>query len=155
MPPTTANAVKAAGASASDSDSDSIRKQRRKTAPGSPAMAAVRTKLHAVTSFLDATHITSALRFGGGAAQKLAIGESAMGAAALVTHRWRRAAGWALAAYALCVWPANAHHAIIDLSRGTGLPIWYHAPRLALQPAIIWWALWASGAVRVSRRAPR
>ncbi|WP_331710183.1 MULTISPECIES: hypothetical protein [Sphingomonas] len=77
------------------------------------------------------------------------------GAAALVTHRWRRAAGWALAAYALCVWPANAHHAIIDLSRGTGLPIWYHAPRLALQPAIIWWALWASGAVRVSRRAPR
>ena len=77
------------------------------------------------------------------------------GAAALVTHRWRRAAGWALAAYALCVWPANAHHAIIDLSRGTGLPIWYHAPRLALQPAIIWWALWASGAVLVSRRAPR
>ena len=77
------------------------------------------------------------------------------GAAALVTHRWRRAAGWALGAYALCVWPANAHHAIIDLSRGTGLPIWYHAPRLALQPAIIWWALWASGAVRVSRRAPR
>ncbi|WP_245857846.1 DoxX family protein [Sphingomonas ginsenosidimutans] len=77
------------------------------------------------------------------------------GAAALVTHRWRRAAGWALAAYALCVWPANAHHAIIDLSGGTGLPIWYHAPRLALQPAIIWWALWASGAVRVSRRAPR
>nr|WP_245842000.1 MULTISPECIES: hypothetical protein [Sphingomonas] len=77
------------------------------------------------------------------------------GAAALVTRRWRRAAGWALAAYALCVWPANVHHAIIDLSRGTGLPIWYHAPRLALQPAIIWWALWASGAVRLSRRAPR
>lgn len=73
------------------------------------------------------------------------------GAAALLSERWRRAAGRALAAYALCVWPANVQHAIIDLSHGTGLPIWYHAPRLALQPLIIWWALWASGAVRVRR----
>ena len=74
------------------------------------------------------------------------------GAAALAVPvkygRWRRAAGWALAAYALCVWPANFVHAIHDLGRGTGLPGWYHYPRLALQPAIIWWALWASGAVR-------
>lgn len=70
------------------------------------------------------------------------------GVAGLLTTRWRRAAGWGLAAYALCVWPANVQHAIIDLGRGTGLPIWYHAPRLALQPAIIWWALWASGATR-------
>jgi len=73
------------------------------------------------------------------------------GAVGLMTTRWRRAAGWALAAYALCVWPANVQHAIQDLSHGTGLPIWYHAPRLALQPLIIWWALWASGAVRVRR----
>ncbi len=72
-----------------------------------------------------------------------------VGAAALVSRRWRRAAGWALAAYALCVWPANVQHAVQDLSHGTGLPLWYHAPRLALQPLIIWWALWASGAVRV------
>lgn len=69
------------------------------------------------------------------------------GAGALSTTRWRRAAGWALAAYALCVWPANLVHAMHDLSAGTGLPIWYHAPRLALQPLIVWWALWASGAV--------
>jgi len=75
------------------------------------------------------------------------------GAAALLSVRLRRAAGWGFAAYALCVWPANVQHAIIDLSRGTGLPLWYHAPRLALQPLIIWWALWASAAVRV-RRAP-
>lgn len=73
------------------------------------------------------------------------------GAIGLMTTRWRRAAGWALAAYALCVWPANVQHAIQDLSHGTGLPIWYHAPRLALQPLIIWWALWASGAVRIRR----
>ncbi|WP_019514868.1 DoxX family protein [Sphingomonas sp. Mn802worker] len=75
------------------------------------------------------------------------------GAMALVFPRWRRPAGWALAAYALCVWPANVQHAINDLSHGTGLSIWYHAPRLALQPLIIWWALWASGAVRV-KQAP-
>jgi uncharacterized membrane protein len=69
------------------------------------------------------------------------------GAAALLGTRLRSAAGWAFAAYALCVWPANVQHAILDLSRGTGLPIWYHAPRLALQPVIIWWSLWASGAI--------
>lgn len=74
-----------------------------------------------------------------------------VGAIGLMTTRWRSAAGWALAAYALCVWPANVQHAIQDLSHGTGLPIWYHAPRLALQPLIIWWALWASGAVRIRR----
>ena len=49
-----------------------------------------------------------------------------------------------LALYAVCVFPANIKHAIDDLSSGTGLPIWYHAPRLLLQPLIVWWALWAS-----------
>lgn len=76
-----------------------------------------------------------------------------VGAGALLTSRWRVAAGWAFALYALCVWPANFNHAAIDLGRGSGLPIWYHLPRLVLQPAIIWWALWASGAVWVNRRA--
>ncbi|PZQ60751.1 MAG: hypothetical protein DI544_07340 [Sphingomonas taxi] len=80
--------------------------------------------------------------------------ELAGAAALLLPAPWRRAAGWALAAYALCVWPANIRHAAIDLSRGTGLSLWYHAPRLALQPAIIWWALWASGAVRIGRTTP-
>ena len=70
-----------------------------------------------------------------------------IGAAALVSTRWRRAAGWALALYALAVWPANFHHAALDLASGHGLPGWYHYPRLALQPLIVWWALWASGAV--------
>ncbi|MDF2494091.1 MAG: hypothetical protein K0S66_1025 [Sphingomonas sp.] len=74
-----------------------------------------------------------------------------VGVIGLALPRWRRAAGWALAAYALCVWPANVQHAVIDLSSGTGLPIGYHASRLLLQPLIIWWALWASGAVRVRR----
>lgn len=82
------------------------------------------------------------------------------GAAALLAParfaRWRVAAGWGLALYALCVWPANVQHAMIDLGGGTGLPWWYHYPRLALQPAIIWWALWASGAIDgLSRRRHR
>ena len=63
-------------------------------------------------------------------------------AAALVTRPLRRYAGIALAAYAVCVFPANIKHAVegIDIA---GLPSswWYHAPRLALQPVIVWWAL--------------
>ncbi|QNE33276.1 hypothetical protein F1C10_02465 [Sphingomonas sp. NBWT7] len=77
------------------------------------------------------------------------------GAAGLLSVHTRRAAGWALAAYALCVWPANVQHAIIDLGSGRGLPIAYHAPRLMLQPLIIWWALWASGAWPLRRRGAR
>lgn len=69
------------------------------------------------------------------------------GAAGLVTRRWRRAAGWALAAYAVCVFPANIKHALHDLGGGTGLGWAYHGPRLLLQPAIVWWALWGSGAI--------
>jgi uncharacterized membrane protein len=57
----------------------------------------------------------------------------------------RRAAGIALAAYALCVFPANINHALNNIALGgTTLSWWYHGPRLALQPIIIWWALWAS-----------
>ncbi|KQT32427.1 hypothetical protein ASG29_11620 [Sphingomonas sp. Leaf412] len=69
------------------------------------------------------------------------------GAIALLSPRWRVAAGRALALYALCVWPANMWHAVLDLRGGTGLPLAYHAPRLMVQPLVIWWALWASGAV--------
>lgn len=66
------------------------------------------------------------------------------GAIGLLVPATRRRAGYALALYALCVWPANVQHAIDDLGSGTGLGWWYHAPRLALQPAIIWWALYAA-----------
>jgi len=60
----------------------------------------------------------------------------------------RRAAGWGLAAYALCVWPANFNHLLIDLARpGQGLGLAYHLPRLAFQPVLIWAALWAGGAL--------
>jgi len=79
------------------------------------------------------------------------------GAVALVTRSWRWWAGVAFAAYALCVWPANFKHAFagIDIA---GLPNswWYHGPRLAAQPLIIWAALYAAEVIdwplRVRRR---
>jgi uncharacterized membrane protein len=69
------------------------------------------------------------------------------GAAGLMIPRLRMAAGIGLALYALCVWPANINHALNDIALGgVHLSWWYHGPRLAAQPLIIWWALWASGA---------
>jgi uncharacterized membrane protein len=68
------------------------------------------------------------------------------GAIGLMVPRLRTAAGIGLALYALCVWPANINHALNDIPLGGAhLSWWYHGPRLALQPVIIWWALWASG----------
>ena len=67
------------------------------------------------------------------------------GAAALVMRPWRRWAGFALAAYALCVWPANFKHAIDGIDLPHIANSWlYHGPRLALQPVLIWWALFSA-----------
>ena len=78
-------------------------------------------------------------------------GLAEVGGAAGLIQPWfpalRRAAGWGLALYALCVWPANFNHMMIDMARpdhGAGLG--YHLPRLAAQPLVIWLALWVSGA---------
>lgn len=70
------------------------------------------------------------------------------GAVALLTTRLRAAAGIMLALYALCVWPANIKHAV----EGIAMPLipdtwWYHGPRLALQPVLIWWTLFCSGVI--------
>lgn len=57
----------------------------------------------------------------------------------------RRVAGTGLALYALCVWPANLNHAVNDIPLGgVRLSWWYHGPRLAFQPVLIWAALWAA-----------
>lgn len=70
------------------------------------------------------------------------------GAVGLMVPRLRRAAGLALALYAVCVFPANIKHAVIDLDRVQPLLGWaYHVPRLLLQPVIVWACLWAGGAV--------
>ena len=70
------------------------------------------------------------------------------GAMGLLTTRFRRAAGVGLALYAVCVFPANIKHAFEGVTVA-GLPSswWYHAPRLAAQPLLVWWALYCSGAV--------
>ncbi|WP_375454724.1 DoxX family protein [uncultured Methylobacterium sp.] len=70
------------------------------------------------------------------------------GALALLSPRLRRAAGIGLALYALCVWPANIKQAWEGIPV-EGLPDswWYHGPRLAFQPVLIWAGLFAGGAI--------
>jgi len=70
------------------------------------------------------------------------------GAVGLLTVRFRRAAGIGLALYAVCVYPANLKHAF-DHVHVDGIPDswWYHGPRLAFQPVLVWAALWAGGLI--------
>ena len=70
-----------------------------------------------------------------------------LGAVALVAvPRLRRAAGIGLALYAVCVFPANIKHAADAVSVHGPSAWWpYHAPRLAFQPVVVWWALFAGG----------
>jgi uncharacterized membrane protein len=71
-----------------------------------------------------------------------------LGGLGLAIPLTRRLSGIMLALYAVCVFPANLHHAF-DHVRVPGLPSswWYHAPRLALQPVLVWAALFAGGVV--------
>ncbi|WP_170234831.1 DoxX family protein [Croceicoccus sediminis] len=65
----------------------------------------------------------------------------------------RQAAGIGLALYALCVWPANINHMMMDLaSPDGGWGLAYHLPRMALQPVLIWLALWTGGVIDWPRR---
>ena len=78
------------------------------------------------------------------------------GAVALVTIPLRFWAGIALAAYAICVWPANFKHAFegIDLPHISSSWL-YHGPRLAFQPVLVWWALYAAEVIDWPWRRPR
>jgi uncharacterized membrane protein len=68
-----------------------------------------------------------------------------IGAVSLLIPRLRRWSGVMLAAYVIAVWPANFKHAFAHIALP---PIpdswWYHAPRLALQPVLAWWALFSA-----------
>lgn len=70
------------------------------------------------------------------------------GTAALAQPFWpslRKAGAIGLALYALCVWPANVNHMLMDLARedhGWGLA--YHVPRMLAQPLLIWATLWSA-----------
>ena len=72
-----------------------------------------------------------------------------VGVLALMTPRLRRAAGIAFALYAICVFPANIKHAVMAIDM-PGLPssLWYHVPRLLLQPVFVWAALFCVDLVR-------
>ena len=60
----------------------------------------------------------------------------------------RHAAGIGLAVYAVCVYPANVNHMLIDLAKpDQGLGLAYHIPRLLAQPLVVWAALWAGEAI--------
>lgn len=60
--------------------------------------------------------------------------------------RLRRAAAIGLALYAVCVFPANINHFAMDMARADqGLGLAYHLPRMALQPILVWLALWTGG----------
>jgi uncharacterized membrane protein len=77
----------------------------------------------------------------------------AMGLLLAPTRRW---AAILLGLYALCVWPANMHHAF----GGVHVPPlpdswWYHGPRLAFQPVLIWLPLFAGGVVEWPFRRTR
>ncbi len=66
----------------------------------------------------------------------------------------RQAAGWGLAAYALCVWPANINHFALDMAKASGgLGLAYHVPRMFAQPAIILLALWVGECLPLRRKA--
>ena len=70
------------------------------------------------------------------------------GAVGLLTPRWRWLAGVLLAAYAVAVYPANIKHAVDHVAVGGVRLGWvYHAPRLAFQPVLVWWALYAGGVI--------
>jgi uncharacterized membrane protein len=67
------------------------------------------------------------------------------GAIGLLNPAVRRMAGIGLALYAVAVFPANIKHAMIDMaSSHPSLGLWYHIPRFALQPVLVWAALFSS-----------
>ncbi|WP_432199809.1 DoxX family protein [Erythrobacter sp. W53] len=79
-----------------------------------------------------------------------------VGAIALAQPFWpklRRWGAWGLAAYAVCVFPANINHFILFLTAGYAdmleqsgrLGIGYHIARMLAQPLIIWLSLWTGG----------
>ena len=72
-----------------------------------------------------------------------------LGAVALVqwsSLRIRHAGAIGLAAYAVCVFPANIHHFALDMARPDGgLGLGYHLPRMVAQPLFVWLALWTGG----------
>jgi uncharacterized membrane protein len=70
------------------------------------------------------------------------------GGVGLLIPGLRRAAGLMLALYAVCVFPANLKHAFEGMDVAS-IPNswWYHGPRLALQPVLVWLPLYSTSLI--------
>ena len=78
------------------------------------------------------------------------------GGAGLLIGRFRRAAGWGLAALLIAVFPANIYMASGHVHvTATPLPGWLLWGRLALQPLMIWWVLWCSQTTEQNKQVLR
>ncbi len=71
-----------------------------------------------------------------------------LGCVGLICPGLRSWAAGSFALYAVCVFPANLKHAF-DHVPVAGLPDswWYHGPRLAFQPVLVWAPLFAGGLI--------
>jgi uncharacterized membrane protein len=77
------------------------------------------------------------------------------GSVALLVRRLRRIAAVMLALYTVCVYPANIQHMLLFARSGAPWTGWlYHVPRLAFQPVIVWWCLFAGGLVDWPFKSP-
>jgi uncharacterized membrane protein len=90
----------------------------------------------------------------------LLTGLAELAAAPALVQPWsqplRRAAGVGLALYAVCVYPANVNHMLLDFAKpDDGLGLAYHIPRLLAQPLIGWAALWAGEVIEWPFRGKR
>lgn len=88
----------------------------------------------------------------------LATGLAELAAAPALVQPWspalRRLAGIGLALYAICVFPANINHMLIDTARAEPALGWaYHVPRMFAQPLLVWLALWVGEVVEWPFRA--
>lgn len=79
------------------------------------------------------------------------------GAVALLNRRLQYTAAIGLALYAVCVYPANIKHAVDGLSEAHAsvLRLFYHIPRLLLQPVLTWMPLFATGLATWPFQPPR
>ncbi|QZD90452.1 DoxX family protein [Qipengyuania aurantiaca] len=79
-----------------------------------------------------------------------------LGATALLqqfSKELRKAGAIGLALYAVCVFPANINHFVMDMARADGgFGLAYHVPRMIAQPVLVWLALWVGGVTDWPRR---
>jgi uncharacterized membrane protein len=126
-----------------------------------PRRARMRIALAAMFGLTASTHFTSTETFLQMVPEFLPLRREAVylsgiaeaaGAVGLLVPRLRRLAGLGVAALLVSVFPANVNVAVsgVELAGALGFPgggAWSWA-RLALQPVMVWFALWASAEPR-------